>query len=99
MTTPVITRTCTQLCREDVCLQAPDGENTQRIECKTWIIEGVYAETLRLLSYIGWGLSVPVLDGLWRGGGSQLGHEDSHDVEQEDEINLRETQHRQREAL
>lgn len=31
---------------------------------------------------------VPVLDGLWRGRGSQFGHQDPHDVEQEDEINL-----------
>lgn len=32
---------------------------------------------------------LPVLDGLWRGGGSQFGHEDSHDVEEENEIDLR----------
>lgn len=31
---------------------------------------------------------VPVLDGLRRGGGAQLGHEDSHDVEEENEIDL-----------
>lgn len=53
----------------------------------------MYAGTLPHREYMGRGLSVPVLDGLRRGGGSQLGHEDSHDVEQEDEINLREMRH------
>lgn len=32
---------------------------------------------------------LPVLDGLRGGGGSQLGHQDPHDVEEEDEVNLR----------
>lgn len=31
---------------------------------------------------------VPVLDCLWGGGGSQFGHQDSHNVEEEDEVDL-----------
>lgn len=33
-------------------------------------------------------LNVPVLDCLGCGGGSQFGHQDPHDVEEENEINL-----------
>lgn len=33
--------------------------------------------------------TVPVLDSLWGGGGAQFGHQDPHDVEEEDEVNLR----------
>lgn len=35
------------------------------------------------------GVNIPVLDGLGGGGGPQLGHQDPHDVEEEDEVNLR----------
>lgn len=34
-------------------------------------------------------VNVPVLDGLGGGGGPQFGHQDPHDVEEEDEVNLR----------
>lgn len=44
-------------------------------------------------------LHLPVLDSFRRGGGSQLGHQDSHDVEEENEIDLPEKQTQQRETL
>lgn len=33
--------------------------------------------------------NLPVLDGLGGGGGPQFGHQDPHDVKEEDEVNLR----------
>ncbi len=43
-------------------------------------------------------VNVPVLDRLWCGRCSQFGHQDSHDVEEENEINLWKNQ-TQRETL